>query len=64
MIIKFHFSLFETAVIKGIGATGFVSYILVNKNGDHEYKVIYWLDGTRKEDWFFPFELNKKGSQP
>lgn len=55
--VSFEFRNLQRVNVKDIGAQGFVFSRLANAEGQNEFKVRYWMDGKRAEDWFFAFEL-------
>ena len=58
--VIFEFRPFQSVLIKAINTFGFVASRMNNETGENEYKLIYWMDGQRKSDWFFEFELEEK----
>lgn len=55
--VTFEFRNLQKVRIVAIQAEGFVFSRLANCEGQNEYKVKFWMDGSRKEDWFYEFEL-------
>jgi len=55
--VTFAFKSFQSVRVKAIEASGFVFSRMANAHNEHEYKVAYWLEGDRKEGWFYEFEL-------
>lgn len=55
--VTFAFKSFEGVRVRAINANGFVFSRMTNAQNENEYKVSYWLDGERKQDWFYEFEL-------
>jgi hypothetical protein len=53
----FKFRNFQRVKIEGIEAVGFVFSRLANADEQNEYKVKYWMEGKRAEEWFYEFEL-------
>lgn len=56
-VVAFEFGSLQKVRIAAIGAPGFVHSRLANAEGQNEYKVRYWVDGDRRDDWFYAFEL-------
>lgn len=55
--VTFLFANLQRVRIKKIDAAGFVYSRLANAENQNEYKVKFWMDGSRKDDWFYEFEL-------
>lgn len=55
--VTFAFRSFQEVVVKAVEARGFVFSRMANAHNQNEYKVAYWLEGDRKEGWFYEFEL-------
>ena len=55
--VVFAFASFQGVIIKAIETKGFVFSRMANAHNENEYKVMYWMDGERKEGWFYEFEL-------
>lgn len=58
--VVFQFKNFQTVHIKAINADGFVISRIANCEGQNEYKVKFWIEGERKDDWFYEFELKEQ----
>lgn len=56
--VKFQFYCFQEVTIKAVEAKGFVHSRMNNATDINEYKVSFWMDGKRNDDWFFEFELS------
>lgn len=55
--VTFAFKSFQGVVVKAIDVKGFVFSRMANAHNENEYKVAFWIDGERKEGWFYEFEL-------
>jgi hypothetical protein len=55
--VTFEFRSLQPVTVTELKARGFVYSRLANAEGQNEYKVRYWMDGKRAEEWFFAFEL-------
>lgn len=55
--ITFAFRNLQKVKVREIEALGFVLSRLANCEGQNEYKVKYWMEGKRSEEWFYEFEL-------
>lgn len=60
--ITFKFRSLQKVRIPPIESDGFVISRLANCEGQNEYKVKFWMDGKRQEDWFYEFELEPVGA--
>ena len=56
-VVEFMYKRFQTVIISATGSQGFVCSRMNNSNGDNEYKVSYWIESIKKEEWFYEFEL-------
>ena len=52
------FGLNEQVLIKDVEVLGFVDRIELNPFA-YQYRVVYWLDGSRHETWMYDHELVK-----
>lgn len=52
---------FECGQKVGIAAVGENGQIAMRRDafGQHDYLVIYWMDGQRREEWMNDWELEK-----
>lgn len=55
--VAFEFRNLQQVRIRDIDARGFVFSRIANAENQNEFKVRYWMDGKRSEDWFYAFEL-------
>lgn len=56
--VQFAFASYQGVIVREINAKGFVHSRMSNQHGEEEYKVRYWVDGKREDDWFYAFELD------
>jgi hypothetical protein len=57
MNVKFEYSTRERVKVIGIDTVGFIEAMLINHSGGLEYRVVYWLDGERHEEWMYGTEI-------
>lgn len=57
--VEFAFDSLQKVKIKDIDAAGLVTSRLANAEGQNEYKITYWLDGRRQQEWFYEIELTE-----
>lgn len=55
--VTFAFKNYQTVTIKAVNAGGFVHARMANQHGEEEYRVRFWLDGKRQDEWFYAHEL-------
>ena len=55
--VTFAFRSLQRVRVRELEAEGFVYSRLANAESQNEYKVKFWMDGKRCEEWFFEFEL-------
>lgn len=56
--VCFKFVNYQTVNIKAIETKGFVFSRMNNEHDTNEYKVTYWIDSKRVQEWFYEFELS------
>ena len=54
--VTFRFALRATVTIKAIDTLGTVDSVSKNLNGE-QYRVVFWCDGLRKQEWLYDWEL-------
>lgn len=54
--VEFTFALSQPVIIEPIGMEGRVDSVSKNLNGE-QYRVVYWNDGERKQEWLYAWEL-------
>lgn len=60
MPIQFRFALAQDVVIVQIKIEGKVLARCDRGHGLHDYRVIYWADSKRNDEWLYEFELTEK----
>ncbi len=58
MDVHFKFSLEDSVIIKAISARAVVDMVMFSAAGT-EYRVTYWLDGCRRQEWLREYELTE-----
>lgn len=59
-MLKLSFDLMDEVVIADVDVHGFIDRIELGMQ-DNQYRVVYWLDGSRHETWMYACELRKVG---
>lgn len=57
--VRFRFDIRDTVVVLPLNITGVVYARCDRGNGIHDYRVVFWYDGQRRDDWLYDIELGK-----
>jgi hypothetical protein len=57
LVVRFRFALGQVVRVVAIGAAATVVARCERAVGGVDYRVVYWVDGVRHEDWLYGFEL-------
>ena len=58
-IVSFRFALRQEVRIKALGLKGCVYAVCRRGDGMEEYRVIYWSEGKRCDEWLFDYEIEE-----
>lgn len=59
--IQFRFTIFQDVTIVAMKIEGRV-LARCDRGGDlHDYRIVYWAEGKRNDEWLYEFELTEKG---
>lgn len=56
--IEYKFDLYDRVEIVDIKANGIVIG-LMSDSSSNQYQVLYWINGERKTEWLYSFEVSK-----
>jgi hypothetical protein len=57
--VKFKFAFGEDVTITALNVSGKIM-ARGDRGNHHDYRVVYWSDGSRKDDWLIEHEIEKK----
>ncbi len=59
---SFEYDLGQKVLIKEINRPGFINALLLNSSGT-QYRVIYWDNCSRKDEWLYSCEIKNVESE-
>ena len=60
--VHFAFGVPERVIVNEVGAKGVVTGLEAGMRGAKRYRVVWWLDGKRNEEWLWESEIQGTGT--
>lgn len=64
MRVEFRFAIGDRVLITEAKIEAWVERMAFGPETGHEYRVVYWHDGSRRSEWLYERELEPRGRPP